>query len=271
MISIKELLNEYKADLLEPLMVLSHILNKDKAYLYTHIDKKLTEREFKQFNMIMEKLKEGWPIQYILKEKEFMGLNFYVDKGVLIPRNDTEILVEYIIDRVKDQSKDIFEIGFGSGAISLSLGHYCKNAKILAVDISDKAYQVASINKERLSIDNVELRMGDLFSGIDEKFDLIVSNPPYINKNDMDKLDPKVRDFEPEISLYGGKDGLDFYRKITKEAKKYLRRNGLLIYEIGYDQAEDLTNILKSEGYLDIEIRKDLSGNDRVALAYWRC
>lgn len=272
---IKRILEPYKEDLLEPMMILTYLLGVDKSYLYAYLDKKVQEDVIVEFENMMNMLKEGVPIQYILNNKEFMGLDFYVEEGVLIPRNDTEILVEFLIEYInsKDMNMNVLEIGVGSGAISLSLGHYSPSAKIKGTDISKDALKVANKNLDKFKLNNVQFIEGDLFSSLEnknEKFDIIVSNPPYISKEDIKTLDKKVKDHEPILALDGGEDGLDFYRKITRESLNYLKDGGLLIYEIGYDQLEALENILESEGFKDIVSLRDYQGLDRVVMGVLR-
>lgn len=269
MVTIKEVLEEYKGELMEPMMVLSKLLAVDKAYIYTHIDRELDREVLASFKDIMEKRSLGYPIQYLLKEREFMGLNLFIDEGVLVPRNDTETLVEYLIDYMGDRSLGVLELGVGSGAISIALGHYCKNASIKGVDISSQALEVARKNIDRFKLRNVDFVQGDLFQGLEgESFDIIVSNPPYIASDVIAGLDRQVRDFEPSLALDGGQDGLDFYRRITREAGAYLAGDGLLIFEIGYDQADSVGVLLREEGFKDIRVIKDLQGHDRVILGF---
>lgn len=270
MVTIENLLNEYKSDLLEPLMVLSKLLNVDKSYIYTHINRELEPEIVDKFKTIMKKRGENYPLQYLLKEREFMGLNLFIDEGVLIPRNDTEILVEYLLDYARGKNLDILEIGVGSGAISVALGYYLKNSRILAVDISERALRVAAENISRFELTNVGLEKSDVFSKVDKKFDIIVSNPPYIKTRVIEELDSQVRDYEPRLALDGGEDGLYFYRKITREAKDYLLEGGLLIFEIGYDQGLDLEEIMLVEGFENIKILKDLQGHNRVVMGNYK-
>lgn len=267
---IKELLDTYKADLLEPIMILSKLMKVDKSYVYTHIDEELDEDIVEKFYDIMDKRKEGYPIQYLLNEREFMGLNLFVDRGVLIPRNDTEILVEYLIDYIGEAGYKVFEIGVGSGAISVSLGHFLKNVEVLGVDISEDALKVANENIKRFKLKNVSFQKGDLFKGIDEKFNVIVSNPPYIKSDVIDTLDREVKDFEPMLALDGGESGLEFYEEITKKSGEFLKAKGLLIFEIGYDQGPEVSKILMENSFVDVEIIKDLQGHDRVVLGFLR-
>lgn len=266
MVKVKDLLKGYKDDLMEPLMVLSKLLDVDKSYIYTHIDLELTRELVDRFNTIMAKRKDGYPIQYLLKEREFMGLNLFVEEGVLIPRNDTEILVEYIIEYVGTKELDILEIGTGSGAISVALGYYLKKAKILGVDISKKALEITKKNIEKFKLENVRVMESDIFKNIEDSFNIIVSNPPYIKTGVIENLDREVKDFEPSLALDGGPDGLCFYRKITRESKEHLKDRGILVFEIGYDQGEELIEIMTEEGFKNIGIIKDLQGHNRVVV-----
>lgn len=261
---IKDLISGH--DYKDSLIILEWITKKDKGFLITETDYKLTDEEKNTFNKAMKLLTEGFPIQYITNEKEFMGLKFYVDENVLIPRFDTENLVEYILAEY-DTGK-ILELGIGSGAISISLKYYNKNYDITGVEISEKALKIAEKNKNTHNVD-VNFLLGDLYEPVNEKYNIIVSNPPYINKNAMKELDENVK-YEPELALYGGVDGLDFYKKIIADAVKYLYNNGAVILEIGYDQGEDVTRILNENNFYDIEILKDLNRLDRIAIGKFK-
>lgn len=275
---INELLRKSKIDLLDSILVLCKLLNVDKSYIYTYGDRKLSTDVVDNFLELMEKRALGYPIQYILGEKEFMGLDFYIEEGVLVPRGDTEVLVEYIIKYIEEEygekELNLLDIGIGSGAISLSIANYCKNSRVLGIDISSTAIKVANINKKRFNLSNVDFYRGNLFQALEGlnmegQFNIIVSNPPYISKKDIESLDIQVKDFEPRLALDGGEDGLDFYRKITGESKDFLTDGGLLIYEIGYDQGDLVKSILYKEGFQDISIIKDLQGHDRVVMGIW--
>ena len=264
---------EYANPHLETRLILAKLLKVDKSYIYAHEDLEISKEIEDEFTSIMKKMASGHPIQYILKEKEFMGLDFYVDEGVLIPRADTEILVEFIIDYIdlnyKDENINILDLGTGSGAIALSTAYYCKETSVYATDLSPKAIEVANINMERFSLENVKIEKGDLFQPIEQmknSFEIIASNPPYIQRDEIDGLQNQVKDYEPLEALDGGEDGLKFYKDISKRAKEFLKNKGLLIYEIGYNQGKEVSNILYKEGYKDIEILKDLHGKNRVVL-----
>ncbi|MBC8588901.1 peptide chain release factor N(5)-glutamine methyltransferase [Paratissierella segnis] len=268
---------EFNNPPLELRLILAKLLNVDKSYIYSHGERQVTKDIENQFMEMVKKRSKGYPIQYILGEKEFMGLDFYIEDGVLIPRPDTEILVEYIINFINRYYKgdriNVLDIGAGSGAISLSIAKYCPGAYVYGIDIDDAAIKVSNINKERFDLSNVELLKGDLFEPIlrlnmQNEFQIIVSNPPYIPKEEIEQLQSEVKLYEPKLALDGGIDGLNFYRKITEDAKKLLIKNGLLIYEIGYNQGKQVSNILDNEGYKNINILKDLQGRDRVAMGF---
>lgn len=245
--------------------MLAEILAKDNVYIRVHYLDNVDERSVERFKNNIQNFLEGIPIQYINNKAYFMGLEFYVDENVLIPRCDTEILVEEIIKIIKKNSLlKILDLCTGSGAIAISLKKYLNNIEIMASDISDKALMVAKKNASKIGVD-VKFIESDLFNSINGKFDLIVSNPPYIKKSVIPLLDKQVRN-EPILALDGGKDGLDFYRKISYDAKKFLNNNGYLCFEIGYDQRKDVEDILLKNGYINIYCKKDYGGNDRIII-----
>lgn len=229
-------------------------------------EKELCDKEQKVFEQAVKRLKSGEPVQYIVGECEFMSLPFAVNSSTLIPRADTEILVEEII-RLYDNDGEInvMDIGTGTGCIAVSLAHYLKKARVWAVDISRDAIDVAIKNANAAGVSQrVEFIRHDIMKGfpqIDAGLDVIVSNPPYIPKEDCLQLDKKVKDFEPASALDGGEDGLDFYRQIVKVVK--LKENGVLAFEVGINQAEQVAQIM-TERFCEIRIIKDLSGIDRV-------
>ncbi|CEN91120.1 N5-glutamine S-adenosyl-L-methionine-dependent methyltransferase [[Clostridium] sordellii] len=245
----------------------------DRLYIQLNLDKKLGDEELKCFNEMINDRLNGRPIAYIVKNREFMALDFYVEEGVLIPRPDTEPLVEEVIELSKGM-KDvtIVDIGTGSGAISVSLAKYIKNSYVYSLDISDKALSIGKKNAVNNEVDDkIEFIKSDVFTGIKDrnlKLDIIVSNPPYIKKEDIKTLHTQVKDYEPYIALEGGEDGLDFYRTITEESLKYLKSNGILAFEVGHDQANDVCTIMKNHGYKKIYTKKDLQGIDRVVIGF---
>lgn len=217
-----------------------------------------------EFISRIEKRKKHIPLQYIINKQNFYGLDLYVNESVLIPRYDTENIVDCIVKDFEG-SKDIsvLDLCTGSGCIAISLKKHGFK-KVFALDISDKALEVA---KHNAYIHNADITFikSDLYKELpnDIRFDLIVSNPPYIRTGEIEKLDDEVKDFEPKLALDGGKDGLDFYKKILNLSKDFINKNGSLYFEIGYDQAKDVVDLAKKEGYYNIKIIKDLSGKDR--------
>ena len=251
-------------------LIMQFVLNKPREYLVVYDKEKLTLRQEVNYFKAIKKLCNGIPIQHITNRQEFMKMTFFVDENVLIPRPDTEILVEEVVKIAKKiNAKKILDLCTGSGAIAISLAKYIDKSNITAVDISSKALNVAKLNAKNNEVeDRITFVESDLFKNLKkEKYDIIVSNPPYIKKEVLKKLDKEVQK-EPKLALDGGYDGLDFYRKIIKNADEYLKFNGYLCFEIGYDQKEDVENLLKEqEKYINITCKKDLCDNDRVVIA----
>lgn len=250
-------------------LLMQYILNQPREYILVHDDKQLTLRQNVDYFKGIKMLINGVPIQHITHRQEFMKLSFYVDENVLIPRPDTEILVEEAISICKKNNyTKILDLCTGSGAIAVSLAKYLENVDITAVDISNNALKIAKRNARS---NNVEEKMtfieSDLFDNLsNNKYDIIVSNPPYIKKEEINYLDKEVKR-EPRLALDGGMDGLDFYRKIAQNAFKYLNNKGTLCLEIGFNQKEKVINLLKKEGkYTNIYCKKDLGQNDRCLI-----
>ena len=276
--TIKEIIIRYSKELeeisptprLDVETLLQKVLDVDRLYILLNLDKSLSDDEEKLFNKFIEERLSNRPIAYIVENREFMGLDFYVKEGVLIPRPDTEVLVEEVIELCKDKGPiNILDIGTGSGAITVSLAKYLVNAKITSVDISDIALEIGEKNAQSNDVDDrITFIKSDLFTNIDKdmKFDIIVSNPPYIKKEVIETLDKQVKDFEPYNALEGGIDGLDFYRAITTQGKNYLNKGGILAYEVGHDQSEDVSKLMEKNGYTNIYTRKDLQQIDRVVI-----
>ncbi|MGL5692807.1 MAG: peptide chain release factor N(5)-glutamine methyltransferase [Peptostreptococcaceae bacterium] len=245
----------------------------DSLYIRLNLNKELTSDEESLFNTLIQDRLKGRPVAYIIGNREFMGLDFYVKEGVLIPRPDTEPLVEEVIELCKGkEGLHIVDIGTGSGAITISLAKYLPTSQIKSLDISDIPLEIGKKNAVSNEVDNrIEFIKSDLFTSIEDKdfeFDVIVSNPPYIPKKDIETLHTQVKDYEPYNALEGGEDGLDFYRDITEQSLKYIKPNGILAYEVGHDQAEDVAKIMKNNGYTKIYTKKDLQGIDRVVIGY---
>lgn len=248
-------------------LLMQFILNKPRQYLIVHDEEKITKEQENKLKEAMQKLISGTPLQHITNRQEFMKMDFYVNENVLIPRPDTEILVEEVIDIAKKiNAKKILDLCTGSGAIAVSLAKYIEGSKITAIDISDEALKVAKQNAKNQQVEKqINFIQSDLFKNMpNEKFDIIVSNPPYIKKEIIKNLDLEVQK-EPHIALDGGYDGLDFYRKIVNESYQYLKYKGYLCLEIGYDQKIDVIEIIEQEEkYVGTYCKKDLYGNDRV-------
>ena len=251
-------------------MLLQATLKKSREYLMIYDNKEVENIDRDRYIKNVKRLILGEPLQYITGIQEFMKLNFLVTKDVLIPRPDTEILVEEVIRKAENiPNPVILDLCTGSGAIAVSPAKYIKNVHICAVDISSKALEIAKKNAELNGVkNNIEFIESNLFDKIKErKFDIIVSNPPYIETETIKTLSKDVQN-EPKIALDGGKDGLDFYRKIADSGSKYLNRQGYICLEIGYNQRIAVRQILENKKrYVNINCIKDLCGNDRVITA----
>ena len=259
---IKDIIDKKNEDLI---IALSYILEKPKSYIFLNTEENLSKENTEKISYIEKKLYENYPLQYAIGRWDFYNINLLVDDRALIPRFETEIIVDYLIN--SDFNKeDILDIGAGSGAISLSLAYNLKDSKVLGVDIEEAALSLALDNKKKLIIDNVDFIKSDLFENVDQKFDIIISNPPYINEDDYERLDNKLY-YEPKSALYGGSDGLYFYRAIIKDASLHLKEEGHLIFEIGYDQKEEVNKLLIKSDLKNIINLKDFNGFDRFIIA----
>ena len=250
-------------------LLMQFTLNKPRQYVIVNDMEELNKNiEKKYFDAIL-KMKNGIPIEHRTHQKEFMKLNFFVDESVLIPRQDTEILVEEVISIAKRiNARKILDLCTGSGAIAVSLAKYLPEAEITAIDISNEALKVAKKNAVNNEVEKqITFINSDMFTNLNnEKFDIIVSNPPYIRKSIIDTLDEDVKK-EPHIALDGGEDGLYFYKKIIKESYQYLKYGAYLCLEIGYDQKEDVIKIIESENkFENTYSKKDLYDNDRIII-----
>lgn len=252
---------------LDAKLLLCKYLQKDKLYLIVNSDEDIDINE--NFESLVLRREKHEPMQYILGKAEFYGLDFKVDKNVLIPRPDTEVLVEIVIDFAGENPYTVLDIGTGSGCIPVTVAVNCKNVKVYTVDISEAATKIAA---ENAVVNGVEDRIRFLNMDIlkdfpDFEFDCIVSNPPYIEDDVISGLMSDVRDFEPYIALSGGADGLIFYRRIAEKGYKILKEGGLIAFEVGHNQAEAVEEILIDNGFGKIEIIKDLAGINRVVTA----
>jgi len=250
-------------------VLLMHTIGFNKVELFTKDDYLLKDEEIKKYNELISKRILFEPVQYLTGKCEFMSIDFVVNKNTLIPRPDTEIVVENAIEFInKNNYKNIIDIGTGCGAIAISIAKYCSNTAVTAVDISEYALDTAKQNALNNNVyDKIKFVKSNIFSNINDKYDVIISNPPYIESNIVQTLEPQVKNFEPIVALDGGKDGLYFYNKISNNAYKYIKNGGMIFFEIGYNQANSVFNILAKNNFKDIKIIKDLSDNNRVVFA----
>ena len=262
-------------------IVFSHVLNIDRMMLFTKYRDEIENEKIEKIRYFIQKIgREKFPVQYLLNEQEFYGRKFYVDKGVLIPRQDTEILVEKMIEILKNNIQKnknleknlkihpkILDIGVGSGIIGITAALEIKDSYVLGVDISEKALETAEKNKELLKVSNIKFLKSNLFENIEFKqFDMIVSNPPYISLNEAGIMSDDTLLHEPSEALFAENDGLYFYYEICQKALDYLADFGYLLFEIGYKQGKNVAEIMTSSGFKNVEVIKDLAGLDRVVV-----
>lgn len=250
--------------MIESELLFTQVLDCDRVSLYLNKDKRLTSDQARLISASLKRRIKGEPLQYIIGKTEFMGLEFKVNKNVLIPRPETEILVEVAIKYAKN--KKILDLGTGSGCIAITIARKLPGSDVTGVDISEDALSIA---KENAKLNGVRVKFlhTELFKGLSKKYDLIISNPPYIPSDQIRSLQPELK-YEPFIALDGGNDGLEFYRKIIKEAPDYLEDNGILIMEMGFGQRKCIEDILKDTKHFNIiEIIKDYNNIDRIIVA----
>lgn len=266
--------NRFETYSLDVEVLLMRCTGFSKTEIYLNVDYELTDKQFMEFQKFFNKRLKKEPIAYIIGMCEFMGIDFFLNEHTLIPRPDTEILVEKAIEIINcNNVKSVLDIGTGSGAIAISIAKYCKECEVIGVDINDKAIEKAKYNATHNNITNVSFLESDIFSALTsentefKKFDMIISNPPYIRTSEIDELDENVKNYEPLLALDGGEDGLIFYREIVKNSKNYLKKGGHILFEIGYDQANCLFSILEQYEFKNINVLKDLAGLDRVVFA----
>lgn len=273
--TIKEALNKSidllkKSNIENPIqiskIVLANVLHKSKEYILINENKILLDKSYNEFIEKIEKISSGMPLQYVTNTQEFMGMEFFVDENVLIPRADTEILVEEVLNIIgKRENLEVLDMCTGSGAIAISIAKNTNNCEVYAVDISSGALEVAKKNAIKNGVDKkINFVNSNMFEKIDsnKQYDIIVSNPPYIETDTIATLDIQVQK-EPKIALDGGFDGLDFYRNLLMNSKKYLKENGVIAMEIGYNQGKAVTNLFRTQ-YKNVYCKRDLTGNDRV-------
>ena len=282
MSTVKELLskgimlleqNNIEDSIIKAKRLIQYVLKKTANQIIFDLDSCIKKDNETQYLEYINQIINGKPLQYITHEQEFMGFKFYVDENVLIPQPDTETLVERAIEIVKDAQPDteninVLDMCTGSGAIAVSLAKYLPQTEITAIDISNEALKIAKKNAISNNVENqITFISSDMFTNLnEEKFDIIVSNPPYIKTNVIEELDMQVKN-EPYIALDGGKDGLEFYKKIINESYQYLKFNGYLCLEIGFDQKIDVIELIENtERFIGTYSKKDLFDNDRIVV-----
>lgn len=257
---------------LEAQLILGFVLEKSKEYLIAYGENRLDTAACESYFQRIDQRAADKPMAYILGYKEFMGLDFIVDETVLIPRDDTEILVRKVLDcagAIKSPV-EVLNIGTGSGCIEVALAKNCHDMNITGVDISEKALATAVKNLRLHGVeDRVQLLVSDIFSGISpaRTFDVICSNPPYISKDELKRLSADIVHYEPHSALYGGEDGLDFYRRILSQAQHYLKSDGVLFLEMGSEQSAAIAQLLKEHHWVSVQIFPDLQGHSRIMTA----
>ena len=251
-------------------LLLSFVLKKDRIYIKTNLDEKITSVEEEQIKVFVKQLKNNKPIHYIIGQRDFYGYDFLIDEHVLIPRSDTEILVENAINILTHKKRDLkgLEIGVGSGIISITLLKKLKNLNMTAIDINEYALKISKKNAENLGVaDRLKLIKSDLFKSVTDRYDFIISNPPYIDEKDMSSLPEKVKNYEPCSALDGKKNGMYFYDEIIKNGREFLDDNFHIFFEIGYNQGDMIRQSFANFGYeRDVKIIQDYGKNDRVAI-----
>jgi release factor glutamine methyltransferase len=266
--------NDVPSPRLNAELLLMFALGCERSYLYAHPERELTTDEQSRFNEVIRERARGCPTQYITGHQEFWGLDLLVSPAVLIPRPETEHVVETVLELVKECAfagpgrLRILDVGTGSGCIALALASELPHAEIHACDISDDALEMARVNAARLALGGgrVLFRKSDLLSVyLGEKFDFIISNPPYVGEIDADKVQKQVREFEPKIAVFSGREGMEIYRRLIPEAQDALRPGGWFVTEIGYSEEEKVRNLLT--GWADIQVTADLQGIPRVVAA----
>lgn len=261
--------------ILDTQLLLGKVLGKDKLYLITNKDEEVSNFKEREFYSLIEKRINKMPISYILKTVEFMGVDFNVEEGVLIPRGDTEVLVEEALKFLdKDKSYKICDLCCGSGAIGISIAHFRENTKVDLIDYYDIPEKITKRNimKHKLS-NRANFIKSDLLEEVikqEKKYDILLSNPPYIKDEIINTLMEDVKNYEPHTALSGGNDGLNFYIRIINDSNKVLKENGILAFEIGHDQGYEVSKLMSEKGYKDIRVIKDLVGHDRVVIGEWQ-
>ena len=265
----KELKNKISSALLDSELLLSKVIKKDREFVLLNLDKKLDQNNQKILKDLIIKRSKGKPLAYLTGVKSFWNYDFKVNEKVLIPRPDSEILIEQVLDIYKNKNNiNFLEVGIGSGCISLSILKEKKSCLATGIDLSQDCIKISKLNASKLGVENrIKLLKSDVDNLIFRKYDLIISNPPYIKKFDLNKLDREVKNYEPNLALDGGLEGLSVIRKVIKKASELIKIGGKLILEIGYDQREPVKKILINNNFYINRILQDLAKNDRCIIS----
>lgn len=249
---------------LDAWLLLEYVSGISRSWYFVHEDEEISENDIEEYQILIEQRGKHIPLQQLTKEAYFYGMKFFVNENVLIPRQDTEVLVEQVLSLSKEKENlKLLDMCTGSGCILLALLANLKQALGTGVDLSEKALEVAQRNGKELGIE-VSWVQSDLFDKVSGSYDIIVSNPPYIETSVIEGLMDEVKLYEPRMALDGTEDGLFFYREITMQAGKYLKNNGILAFEIGYNQGKAVSEFMKENGYKEVQVLQDLAGLDRV-------
>lgn len=273
-IAIKKAFKELKKNnissaLLDSELLLSKVIKKDREFILLNLDKKLDQNDQKSFKDLIIKRSKGKPLAYLTGVKSFWNYDFKVNEKVLIPRPDSEIIIEQVLDIYKNKkSLNFLEVGIGSGCLSLSILKEKKSFLATGIDLCQNCIEISRLNANKLGVDNrIKLLKSDVDNLIFRKYDLIISNPPYIKKFDLNKLNREVKNYEPNLALDGGLEGLSVIRKVIKKASELIKIGGKLILEIGYDQREPVKKMLINNNFYINKILKDLAKNDRCIIS----
>ena len=267
--------NEYAK--YERKVLLEHVLKVNYMYMLMNGDETVPEDRINEYKRLIELICGHYPLQYIIGEAHFMDYTFFVNENVLIPRNDTEVLVEtvnelldnpQILSENRNGGLKVLDLCCGSGCIGISVKLYHRDTKLTLSDISKDALNVARKNLERHGIEDADVNCGDLFENNTDSYDIIVCNPPYIESAVVETLMPEVKDYEPHIALDGGEDGLDYYKRIIDESIAHLEDNGYIFFEIGYNQGKAVSDLMENQGFSDVKLVKDYAGLDRVVYGH---
>lgn len=254
-------------------LLLSHVFKCKRLDLYLQFERILTPAELKEYRGYIKRRIKYEPVAYILGEQEFLGLKFKVNPNVLIPRPETEILVEEVLGELKKTSTkpvEVLDVGTGSGAIAISIGHHCQSCNVTAIDSSETAIMLAKENAKSLSVENIHFAVIDalqLPADMNNKFDFILINPPYVAEKQREQLHPQVKDFEPEAALFAGKEGMEFISAFIPKVSFLLKTGGLLFMEIGYNQKESILKLLQQNNFINIQFIQDYQKIDRIVKA----